>query len=267
MKIAFSCFLLATDILAARTRRQSNAPPIAYMGTFPTKGLQARRSIFDGAQEFARLQPNVLRRYKHLEKLIGFYDDSLSNITKYWTYGCWCFQMGNFPLRMGNGSPVDNVDKICKRHKECYQCGKRDSGSECLPEETGYRFSATFDSVTGRPNVECINREGTCRRNICECDKAFAERLPQAAKSDDGWTGAHHAHYGGFDSRGACLARINPGPGQGGYQLQCCGAYPDRFPYRFAKDGSGKQCCGDRVFDSMTHSCCPDQVVRLNGNC
>ena len=66
---------------------------------------------FELGKEFARLQPNVLRRYKHLEKLIGFYDDSLSNITKYWTYGCWCFQMGNFPLRMGNGSPVDNVDK------------------------------------------------------------------------------------------------------------------------------------------------------------
>ena len=45
--------------------------------------------------------------------------------------------------------------RICKRHKECYQCGKRDSGMECIPEETGYRFSATFDAVTGRPNVEC----------------------------------------------------------------------------------------------------------------
>ena len=36
---------------------------------------------------------------------------SLNNITKYWTYGCWCFQMGDFPLRLGNGSPVDGVDK------------------------------------------------------------------------------------------------------------------------------------------------------------
>ena len=41
-----------------------------------------------------------------------------------------------------------------------------------------------------------------------------------------------------------------------------------RFPYRFAKDGSGKQCCGGNViFSTETHSCCRDNVVRTNGSC
>lgn len=38
-------------MLLILARRQSDKPPIAYMGTFPSKGLEARRSIFDGAQE------------------------------------------------------------------------------------------------------------------------------------------------------------------------------------------------------------------------
>ena len=79
------------------------------------------------------MSADLLRKYKHMESMIQFYDQvrsslypkkgkcpkninnkdikSLNNITKYWTYGCWCFQMGDFPLRLGNGSPVDGVDK------------------------------------------------------------------------------------------------------------------------------------------------------------
>lgn len=262
------CLAIVTVCLAGshRSRRQSQAT-LQYDGTFPENGgLTARRSIFADPRYQQGIEPNILRRYKHLEKLIGFYDQGLSNITKYWTYGCWCFQMGNYPLRLGNGSPVDDVDKICKRHKECYQCAKRDSSDgDCLPEETGYKFKASFDSVTTTPIVECVNRVGSCQRSICECDRAFAARLPMASGGDNGWTGAHHAHYGGFDSRSGCLARIHP-PG-GSHEVQCCGEFPDRFPYRFAKDGSGKQCCGGNViFSTETHSCC-DDVVRTNGSC
>ena len=46
--------------LKISARRQSDKPPIAYMGTFPSKGLEARRSIFDGAQEkFKNLTPRL----------------------------------------------------------------------------------------------------------------------------------------------------------------------------------------------------------------
>ena len=74
------------------------------------KPWKARRSIIT-AELGRNLDQNILRRYVHMEKLINFYDQSISNITKYWTYGCWCFQMGDYPLRIGNGAPMDNVDK------------------------------------------------------------------------------------------------------------------------------------------------------------
>lgn len=258
-------FVAAGVSAHARGRRQASSDvTVRYEGNFPG-GFTARRSIFADPRFQQGIEPNILRRYKHMEKLISFYDGSLQNITKYWTYGCWCFQMGDYPLRKGNGSPVDNVDKICKQHKECYQCAKRDAGPECNPEETGYRFSATIDPVTGSPTVQCTNPVGSCRRNICECDNAFASRLPGSASGSDGWTGAHHAHYGGFDTRTSCLARINT-PGGKGHTVECCGTLPDRFPYRFAKDGTGKQCCDGTIFSSDTHQCC-DGTVRSNGSC
>jgi len=93
-------------------RASANAEKIVkYDGNFPGGSISARRSIFADPRFQQGIEPNILRRYKHMEKLIGFYDGSLSNITKYWTYGCWCFQMGDYPLRNGNGSPVDDVDK------------------------------------------------------------------------------------------------------------------------------------------------------------
>lgn len=253
-----------------RGRRQAEET-LKYEGTFPSDGrFSARRSIFADPRFQQGIEPNILRRYKHMEKLINFYDQSITNITKYWTYGCWCFQMGDYPLRLGNGAPVDNVDKVCKRQKECYQCAKKDHAhtiaSGCIPEETGYRFAAFYDKATGLPNVRCVNTPGTCKRSICECDRAFAERLPEASQGDDGWTGAHHAHYGGFDSRSNCLARVHT-PGKGDHKVECCGEFPDRYPYRFAKDGTGKQCCKGKLFNQDTHSCCSDDVIRSNGSC
>ena len=87
--------------------------PLEYDGNFPSRGQFFRRSIFDNPQLAREINSdNLLRRYKHLEQLISFYDQGLSNITKYWSYGCWCFQMGDHPLRMGNGKPVDDVDRL-----------------------------------------------------------------------------------------------------------------------------------------------------------
>ena len=38
------------------------------------------------------------------------------------------------------------------------------------------------------------NKPGTCQRNMCECDRDFASKLPEAAAGDDGWTGMFNPH-------------------------------------------------------------------------
>ena len=90
-----------------RSRRE-----LIYDGEFPNTSLFSRRSMFEDPRISSRIEENLLRRYQHLEKLISFYDQDIANITKYWSYGCWCFQMGDNPLRLGNGQPVDDLDRF-----------------------------------------------------------------------------------------------------------------------------------------------------------
>lgn len=244
----------------ARNRRGAE---LHYEGEWPSSrgfGLTRReKSMFDDPRIISQLQSaqsaqsapvgSILRRYKHLESLISFYDQSITNITKYWSYGCWCFQMGDNPMQLGKGQPADPVDLLCKNQKTCYRCAHKDEkeagGEACLPEETSYKFEASHDPVTGQPVVKCLNKKGSCRRNICECDNEFGKKL-QAASASNQWN-VENSQYGGFDQRQKCLARIGGGGGMGGINNeQCCGEYPNRFTF----NGNKNQCCEGKVVDN-----------------
>lgn len=109
-----------------------------FDGSFPST-ISSRRSIFDtprikqgkqlvDTEHKANYPTRFDRRFVAQVQTYGEHDSvlwsgkestltllpifkSLNNITKYWTYGCWCFQMGDYPLRIGNGQPVDSVDR------------------------------------------------------------------------------------------------------------------------------------------------------------
>ena len=63
---------------------------------------------------------------------------------------------------------------------------------QCRGEELGYRADLTVDK-NGKKIIECSNKIGSCRRSICECDKALAEKL---AKYEDTWDETLHANKG-----------------------------------------------------------------------
>ena len=53
-------------------------------------------------------------------------------------YGCWCYFSGEMRGK-GRGSPVDNIDQICKVLADGYACAKIDSEREnCVPWEVDY---------------------------------------------------------------------------------------------------------------------------------
>merc|ERR1712113_46520 len=83
-------------------------------------------------------------------------------------------------------------------------------------------MGASVDPVTNQRVVKCLNKKGSCRRNICECDNEFGRQL-QAASSKNQWN-EENSHFGGFDQRQKCLARIGGGGGMGGINNEkCCG--------------------------------------------
>jgi len=119
------------------------------------------------------------RRYDDLDKiaikywrkqgLIGkdkFKDD------KYWAYGCHCFLLGDRPLSsMGKGKPVDGLDNVCKKYKDCQKCVREKHGDMCIGEFVRY----TWRYATQRTQFECGNDSGSCERELFECDLQFVK--------------------------------------------------------------------------------------------
>ena len=47
-------------------------------------------------------------------------------------------------------------------------------------------------------------------------------------------------------------------------EMQCCGAYPERFPY---KATISKKCCGSQTYNPFIMQCCSGDEIRPTGTC
>ena len=84
----------------------------------------------------------------------------------------------------GYGRPLDAIDRACFDFKQCYHCLVEQGGAisvtesgKCIGEEVGYSFDLVTEDGTGEKTIQCTNRVGTCRRNVCECDRQLAEQF------------------------------------------------------------------------------------------
>merc|ERR1711990_472028 len=221
-----------------------------------------------GRTEYTEEQKSMIRKFKLLKNMI-VYLQRIPLFGKFCFYGCYCFAEGPFRLleNAGNGQPVDPADNACRRHNRCHFCAKQDFDSKCDMTST-YKFEALEDEVTGERFINCLNPEGSCKRNICECDKQLAYGLRDAELN---WNILHHARWGGF-AKDNCLAYRNGRSAtdrsiREEKKMACCGQNPHRFPYA-VNDGLGnvKQCCGDKTYNPFTFTCCDNQVMEI-GTC
>ena len=97
-------------------------------------------------------------------------------------YGCNCPELGDRPLSdPGKGQPVDELDTVCQKFKQCAKCAKEEFGESCISEMVS---SVSFTSRHllikiryGLRGRKCTDAAGTCARALCECDLSFAEAL------------------------------------------------------------------------------------------
>lgn len=227
-----------------------------------------------GRIDFTDEEKAYIKKFKLMKHMI-LYLQRIPLFGKFCFYGCYCFAKGPKKLLIdaGNAKPMDQADNGCRKHGRCHKCAQFDFGAEKCEVTRPYRFSARQDPVTGNRFIQCLNEPGSCKRSICECDKALAYDL---ADAETAWNILHHERWGMFDQDLNCL-RHSASPIRAAEDRSerltdpvegCCGEYPRRFPYHL-DDGFGnvRRCCGGKTYNPLTLECCAAGNTAGIGTC
>jgi len=189
---------------------------------------------FTGIDREVATEPEI-RKFRQLKALVLWLQNE-PKFGKYCYYGCYCLPEGSHDIASGGyGKPLDEIDQACFDFKQCYKClldEHKDEEKACAGEEFGYRAKLDRDS-DGNNIIQCTNKPGSCRYNICQCDKALAEKL---GKHQSTWNESYHTVKGGFERDQHCFA------GQGGNHKfeECCG---NKNTFPFNQPRRDHQCC------------------------
>lgn len=166
---------------------------------------------------------------------------------QHWAYGCNCMLMVDESRSMEKttfGAPVDDLDKTCKRLKDCYKCVREAHGGSCTPEKKEYDiFFRGDDILVG-------NQPGTCERALFECDQQYAKNLQMALPLFDIRYNFFSGSFDPISEPDVCArgAKPNLPYGIGGVRdimqpnVQCCASTKGPFQ---TYNANIKQCCSD----------------------
>lgn len=167
-------------------------------------------------------------------------------------YGCWCQLHHDNWYNSNKGTPVDHLDNACRSWFKCYECIDMDD-DKC--DGIGERYGQiVFHSSTSTLSCENAGREGSCKRNACECDLKLGLSMFQYASEFD----PQYNSDNDFAPEKQCVAS---GGGPGFQPDACCGEYPSRFPF-YTYDGT-RGCCNGKTYDSDELLCCPNGHVAI----
>jgi len=184
-------------------------------------------------------------------------------------YGCWCYFGDDHIERRAKGPPLDTLDGFCHTLSRGYECATIDIDG-CVPWDIDYN---TADDLTAVPDTKedvaamCQTENGgvdnTCQYFACAVEGWWLKQVKIAgdlpALIDD--TNKHSD--ADWDAKRTAMCK---GPAVGNdRQIECCGIYPERFPYNTL--APNKVCCTDGsgiqtyVANTAYEQCCPDGTI------
>jgi len=210
-----------------------------------------------------------------------------------WNYGCWCrFEEMH---GTGMGAPVNKMDEVCRTLHHGYTCMQHDDG-ECAP--FGQKYRSVVHSAESKDTmvIDCASKNPTgdeCNHRACAVESWFVLEILRlyfkekyafdpAFMASTGWD-ASECPGSAASTAAPYTAPFAPAGGNGngngsnkpsgsadtddedevvqysGYERQCCGDYPTRFPFN-ALNG-GRSCCKDVTYNPFMMTCCDSNVV------
>merc|ERR1711941_117797 len=208
-------------------------------------------------------------------------------------YGCWCYLDANYTN--AHGPVQDGLDMHCKNLVRAYRCividsVEREDETTCDPVNQEYEeynlFGGGAEATTNDVVTDCNNRNPgqPCETAICIADGTFSLNLftvimptgvadfnsgpfdPNLAHASNAAIGENGATTT-FDPDTECAFGAQ---GVGYSDRQCCGAYPQRYPFKTMN--GDRACCADQTYNTLALQCCPDlgsgeSIANINDNC
>ena len=196
------------------------------LGQGPGDNHRGVSKVYDNRDNVQAMLKKLLKQRMDNHSLTA--EDMLSS-------GCWCQLLTSNFLASNRGEPVNALDAACRKWHKCNQCTMIDD-SACLGYQHNYGI-ASYDSQNKQ--YVCSNEaENTCKHNACTCDVALASEL--ADLSDE-----YEEQYGPTFDVTQCPAGMGGNASNNKQTDQCCGSYPDRFP--FSSESGQRNCCNGKV--------------------
>lgn len=205
-------------------------------------------------------------------------------------YGCWCHFGTSYGL--GRGAPKDEVDKMCRVLAKAYQCAKidvipdgRGGFSKCEPWAHRYNDPKLYRKIDAGDITDelirerCLkyNPEDECAFRTCTLDSKFIATVNARSAETLSWDSfldfdedEREAFYSNKRQHSEAWDRdvecpTVPSVRSGDKTRECCGEYPNRFPFMVAY----RKCCGGVPYSETTRACCGDNkpYVRASQEC
>jgi len=151
-----------------------------------------------------------------------FFELGLTNMDRLTGYGCYCMPGATH----GHNHPLDNIDLSCQQLEQCYLCARKEFGDSCTSDNESYL--AAWRNPNKANGCGKFKKDGTCNRSLCECEKAFVEKMAK-------YEGSYDQDIKDVDREEMCARRSGGSPAE-----SCCG---DKYTFPLNQPKHGNKCC------------------------